>query len=257
MTEALSSTVFVIDGKLPWPGPAGSYEAGGSFDPALLYDGRRRCPCTVSRISALGVTVRGAGPASGGQEVSIELANSLRPRARVEWTSDDEAGIRFERPVDVLALVNRNLVNQPAERRAMPRLEVSRPAYIKWGGNLVPATLRNISARGLQIEGQILPARRTFVSTFIDDLVVFPRRGGVEQGQSRGYRTARSVELELDHTLGPGTGPQGQCIRNALVPRAGRLGRGRQRCYRGHAPCSPGLAAHERRKSSRPLGSPQ
>ena len=34
------------------------------------------------------------------------------------------------------------------------------------------ATLRNISARGLQVEGDELPPRDTFVSLFIDGLIV-------------------------------------------------------------------------------------
>ena len=43
---------------------------------------------------------------------------------------------------------------------------------MKWGANLAAASLRNISAGGLQVEGDGLPGRDTFVSLFIDGLNV-------------------------------------------------------------------------------------
>ena len=43
---------------------------------------------------------------------------------------------------------------------------------MKWGASLAAATLRNISASGLQVEGEDLPPRGTFVSLFIDGLIV-------------------------------------------------------------------------------------
>jgi hypothetical protein len=43
---------------------------------------------------------------------------------------------------------------------------------VKWGTNLEPASLRNISARGLQIEGDALPPCGTFVSLFVEGLNV-------------------------------------------------------------------------------------
>ena len=72
----------------------------------------------------------------------------------------------------MLALINRNLVRQPTERRAMPRVELRCCVYVKWGVNLSPATLRNISARGLQVEGEGLPPPGTFVSLFVEGLNV-------------------------------------------------------------------------------------
>ena len=70
----------------------------------------------------------------------------------------------------VVALINRNLVSQPSERRAMPRIELRCGLYVKWAANLEPATLRNISSRGLQLEGEALPPRGTFVGLFVEGL---------------------------------------------------------------------------------------
>jgi hypothetical protein len=54
----------------------------------------------------------------------------------------------------------------------MPRVEIRCAIHIKAGGAFDRATMRNISANGLQIEGEDLPPRGTFVSVFVEGLVV-------------------------------------------------------------------------------------
>ena len=56
----------------------------------------------------------------------------------------------------------------------MPRVELRCRVHLKWGSSVAGASLRNISARGLQIEGEELPARGTFVSVFVEGLNVPP-----------------------------------------------------------------------------------
>jgi hypothetical protein len=70
----------------------------------------------------------------------------------------------------VLALINRELVSQPVERRAMPRVEIRCGAFLKFGGDIVPVIVRNISARGLQLEGDGLPSAGTYVSVLVEGL---------------------------------------------------------------------------------------
>jgi hypothetical protein len=43
---------------------------------------------------------------------------------------------------------------------------------VKWGGSVCEAVLRNISARGMQVEAGGLPPRGTYVSIQIDGLNV-------------------------------------------------------------------------------------
>jgi hypothetical protein len=64
------------------------------------------------------------------------------------------------------------LVSQPAERRTMPRVEIRCPLHVKCGASLVGATLRNISANGLQLEGEDLPAQGSYVTIFVEELNV-------------------------------------------------------------------------------------
>lgn len=174
MTEAASVTTFVMENRLPWPEETGASDVDGPFDPGVIHDGAMRWKCAVRRISALGASLRGDVAIAPGEAVSIELANGQRPAATVDWVRGGEAGIIFKQPIDVLALINRQLISQPAERRAMPRVELRARVHLKWGATLAPAMLRNISARGLQVEAEELPGRGTFISVFVEGLNVPP-----------------------------------------------------------------------------------
>ena len=174
MAEAASVTTFVMENRLPWPEEGSVRELEGPFDAGVIHDGAMRWNCSIRRISSLGATLRGDVAIAPGEGVAIELANGQRPAATIDWVKGGEAGIVFKQPVDVLALINRQLISQPAERRAMPRVELRCRIHLKWGASLAPGLLRNISARGLQVEGDDLPARGTFVSLFVEGLNVPP-----------------------------------------------------------------------------------
>jgi hypothetical protein len=172
MAEAFSVTTFVMSAQLPWPDDAPPADAFGMLDPVALYEAGQRRACAIRKISSLGTTIRGAVTRAVGDDVAVELATGQRPAGTIDWVAGGEAGIRFRQPIDMLALLNRKLVDQPGERRTMPRVELRCGVGVKWGSNVATASLRNISARGLQIEGEGLPPRDSFVSLFIDGLIV-------------------------------------------------------------------------------------
>lgn len=173
MSATPSVTTFVMASELPWPDDAPPADALGALDTVAVTVAGERRDCGVRKISALGATLRGGlGASRPGAEVSVELATGHRPAGTIDWVAGGEAGIRFAAPIDMVALLNRTLISQPGERRTMPRVELRCPVGMKWGASLAAATLRNISAKGLQVEGEDLPPRETFVSLFIDGLVV-------------------------------------------------------------------------------------
>lgn len=174
MAGTSSVTTFIVGERLPWPDDAPPPAALGPFDAGAIYDASSRQDCFIRKISALGATVRAAVAKAPGDPVAIELGTGQRPAGKIEWVRGGEAGVSFNQPVDLLALINRSLINQPAERRKMPRVELRCPVHIKSGGSFDRVTMRNISANGLQIEGEDLPAMGTFVSLFVDGLVVPP-----------------------------------------------------------------------------------
>jgi hypothetical protein len=174
MTDAPSLTTVVVGNRLPWPDEARPGEDKGPFDSgAIIVSGARR-PCSIRKISALGVTISSELAPTVGEVASVELETGQRAAGKVAWTAPNELGVCFDDSIDVLALLNRKLVSQARERRTMPRLEVRSPVHVKCGGQFWPVMLRNISARGLQIESDELPAVGTYISLFIEGLNVPP-----------------------------------------------------------------------------------
>jgi len=188
MTETSSNTTFVVGDRLPWPDDSSPAHEKGAFDAGVLIDSGSRVPCFIRKISALGATLRTEQKKLVGSEVAVELGNGQRAAGKVDWADHRELGVRFDERIDVIALINRTLVSQTVERRRMPRVELRCPVHLKHGEHLRPATMRNISAGGLQVEGEDLPAIGTYIAVFVEGLnipageVVWSRDGlaGVE-----------------------------------------------------------------------------
>src|SRR3990170_3701822 len=112
MSETPSATTFVMGARLPWPDDAPTIDDKGPFDPAIVHDSGSLRHCSIRKISALGATLRGELENAPGADVAVELATGQRSAATVEWVSGGETGVRFDEPIDVLALINRELVSQ-------------------------------------------------------------------------------------------------------------------------------------------------
>ena len=171
MTEAASITVVVMGDHLPWPEDVPVAETG-PFDPAAIHHCGTRRDCVIRRISSLGVTVGTELLPTLGDRVAVELATGQRPVGRIAWANSRQIGVRFDDSIDMIALLNRKLVSQDRERRTMPRIEIRCPVQVKSGEHFWHATLCNISAHGLQLEGDELPAVGAYVTPFIDGLNV-------------------------------------------------------------------------------------
>ena len=174
MADALSVTTVVVGDRLPWPDESWAGDEKGPFDAGAIYISGERKDCAIRKISALGVTVATDLSPALGDKAAVELATGQRAAGRIAWTERNQLGVRFDDSVDVIALLNRKLVSQDRERRTMPRLEVRAPVHLKCGGQFFVATLRNISARGLQIESGALPAPGAYLSAFVDGLNIPP-----------------------------------------------------------------------------------
>lgn len=173
MNRSLSLTSFVMEQRLPWGEGSSAAPAGvGRFDEASIVEAGQRRACTVRSVSPLGAALTGDIAAGVGQEVALELITGQRAPSTVEWVGSDETGVRFKHPIDVVALINRKLISQPAERRSMPRVELRCGVRVLWGATVSAGILRNISARGMQLEADDLPSPGTYLSVEIDGLDV-------------------------------------------------------------------------------------
>ena len=172
MTGALSVTTVVVGDRLPWPENPFESVDQGPFDESTMYHAGLRHRCEIRKISALGATVTSELAPALGDRVSIELATGQRPGGKIAWVDAGELGVRFDESIDLIALLNRKLVNQTPERRTMPRLEVRCLAHIKCGENFLPAMLRDISSGGVQLEGSEMPRVGSYVSIFVEGLAI-------------------------------------------------------------------------------------
>src|SRR5947208_9145926 len=172
MTDAPSVTTVVLGDRLPWPDDSWPADEKGPLDSGAIHVDGSRQPCSIRKISALGVTVSSDLAPALGDRASVELESGQRAAGRIAWTGRHELGVRFDDSIDVIALLNRKLVSQTPERRTMPRLEVRCLAHVKCGENFWPAMLRNISSGGVQLEGSEMPAVGAYVSLFVEGLNV-------------------------------------------------------------------------------------
>ena len=170
MSDTPSVTTVVVGDCLPWTDESWAGDEKGPFDAGAIYVSGSREPCSIGKISSLGVMLRAKIDKAPGEAVAVELANGQRRAGTVAWAKGGEVGIRFDEPVDVIALLHRKLVSQAPERRTMPRIEIRCPVHVKCGEHFWSATLRNISASGLQLEGDELPALGAYVSVFVEGL---------------------------------------------------------------------------------------
>ncbi|HEU5482730.1 MAG TPA: hypothetical protein VFU80_06550 [Sphingomicrobium sp.] len=172
MTEALSATTFMIGARLPWAAGSVAPAETGPLDSAAVHHAGSRKACAIRKISSVGATLSGDVAGAPGDALTVELETGQRPAATIDWIEAGEIGISFKSAIDVIALINRKLVSQAADRRAMPRVELRCAAWIKKGQDFGPAFIRNISAAGLQLEGDDLPAVGSYVSLFVEGLNV-------------------------------------------------------------------------------------
>lgn len=183
MLQPGQSTCYVVDPGLPWS-EEGLDPADGAFEPVTLLAGAGRYRCELRRIAAGGAVLRTEARTPAGEIGSIELASGQKRSGRVERSGPGGLAFAFDEPLDIVALINRNLVSQPAERRSMPRVELRAPIHVKWAEHLAAATVRNLSSAGIQVEGDELPPQGTLTSLYLDGIILPPaeavwRRAGL------------------------------------------------------------------------------
>jgi hypothetical protein len=192
-TDVPSVTTLVVGDRLPWPDDSWAGQEAGPLDSSALYISGSRQACSIRKISALGVTVATDIAPALGERAAVELVTGQRAAGRIAWTERNQLGVRFDDSIDVIALLNRKLVSQTRERRTMPRIEVRAPAHVKCGGQFWLATLRNISARGLQIEGDDLPAVGAYVSALVEGLNIPPGEVMWKRGKLAGVEVMEEL----------------------------------------------------------------
>lgn len=143
------------------PSPAGDGERRDGERHMTLYrvgsiqvEDRREL-CLIKNISAGGMMIRLYCSLPENTPVTVELKSGQPIRGRISWIRDQNAGIAFDRPVDVIDILSTSM---EGPRPRMPRVETSCFATLREGANVLRVQACDISQGGVKIRTDtILP----------------------------------------------------------------------------------------------------
>lgn len=152
-------TIYSLSGDVPPLDADLLAEGDASLQPGALIVGSIRQICQIRKISAGGAVIHVDLPIDEGQRLELELDDGAHLDGAIAWRRGFEVGLRFDKPIDVLPILARNLANQPGERRRMPRVEIRAPALVEGPSGTELVTTRDIAQGGIRIETPNPPAR--------------------------------------------------------------------------------------------------
>ena len=115
---------------------------------SIMVEGRREL-CLIKNVSSGGMLIRAYSAMTPGSPASIELKQGEIIAATVSWAKDDNVGIAFDEPVDVVDLL---ATSMDGPRPRMPRIEVRCIASVRRDGNVYGMRARDISQGGIKVE---------------------------------------------------------------------------------------------------------
>ena len=129
---------------------------------SILVDNRREL-CLIKNISAGGMMVRLYCSVAIDAPVVVELKSGQPIQGRISWTRDQNAGITFDQPIDVVDILS-NSMEGPRPR--MPRIETKCQATIREGANVFRVEACDISQGGVKVRTDaVLPQGSDIVVT--------------------------------------------------------------------------------------------
>jgi hypothetical protein len=147
---------------------------------SILVDDRREL-CLIKNISAGGMMIRLYCSIAEGTPVTVELKSGQPIRGKISWVSNQQAGIAFDEPIDVIDILS-SAMDGPRPR--MPRIETSCFATLRDGANVLRVQVCDISQGGVKIACEtILPLGVDIVIT----LPGLPPQPGIACWSSGGF----------------------------------------------------------------------
>lgn len=145
-------TIYSLSGEVPAADCAAEVEESVALWPGALTCGSVRRACWVRKISAGGAVLGCDHDLELGERLELELMSGEQLAGRVAWRSGGEVGLSFDTQIDVFAIIAQDIVNQPGERRRMPRVELACPALIETDGRTELVTIRDVSQGGVKLD---------------------------------------------------------------------------------------------------------
>ena len=138
---------------------------------SMLVENRREL-CLIKNISAGGMMVRLYCSVAEGTPVTIELKSGQPIHGRVSWARDQQAGVTFEEPIDVIDILSASM---SGPRPRMPRIETDCHATLREGANALRVKVCDISQGGVKIACETIVPRGADVVVSLPGIE--PQRG--------------------------------------------------------------------------------
>ncbi|WP_294120298.1 PilZ domain-containing protein [Sphingomonas sp.] len=122
---------------------------------SILVEGRREL-CLIKNISAGGMMIRLYCSIAVGTPVTVELKSGQPVNGKISWTRDQNAGIAFDQPIDVIDILSSSM---DAPRPRMPRIETQAYATLRDGTNVLRVRVCDVSQGGVKIACETIIAR--------------------------------------------------------------------------------------------------
>ena len=144
-------TIYSLSGEVP-AAEAGQQGDESALWPGALISGSVRRGCAVRKLSAGGAILHCDHDVEPGERLELELMNGEHLAGHVAWRRGGEVGLSFDTQIDVFALIAQDIVNQPGERRRMPRVELVCAALLEAEGWTELVTSRDVSQGGIKVD---------------------------------------------------------------------------------------------------------
>ena len=119
------------------------------FRVGAMQVGDQRELCLITNISSGGMKIRPYCSLAEGQALVIELKTGMSVPGTVAWIEDQNVGVQFDEPVDVLDILS---TSQDGPRPRMPRVEVNCAGKIKDGVNTFRVHVHDVSQGGVKVQ---------------------------------------------------------------------------------------------------------
>ena len=162
---------------------------------ALIVEGRREL-CLIRNLSAGGMMIRPYSSVTAGTRVSVELKHGETVTGTIQWADKSRTGIRFDAPIDVLALLS---PTSTETRPRMPRVELSCIARLHHHGQGATGRVVNVSQGGVCVStATTLPIDGDVVVTLAG---LSPAAGVVKWRENHEYGIRFNRVLALDELM--------------------------------------------------------
>jgi hypothetical protein len=166
-TQPVETTLYSLSDAPPAPADDSERRGGDRLMTlyrvgSILVEDRREL-CLIKNISAGGMMIRLYCPIANGTPVVVELKSGQPIGGKISWTRDQNAGIAFDNPIDVIDILSTTM---DGPRPRMPRIEARCHAMLRDGANVLHVRACDISQGGLKIQSEavVLPGADVIVT---------------------------------------------------------------------------------------------